>query len=83
MTFRTIQPWGPKKKRKSDPHSGSGVESRKGFLVDVVNLGILIQELDRQVTRPRRLDQSWCDHDCYQPLGKAVTSPQGLLRVYQ
>lgn len=51
--------------------------------MDVVNLGILIQELDSQVTRPRRLDQPWCDHDCYQPLGKAATSPQGLLSVYQ
>jgi len=40
----------------------------------MLNLGILIQELDRQVTKPRRLDQSWFDHDCHQTLGRLQLS---------
>lgn len=51
--------------------------------MDAANLGILVQELDRRVTEPRRPDQSWSDHDGHQPLGKAGTSPQLLLRVSQ
>lgn len=44
---------GMKKKWKLDPHCGSGAESRKQCLMDVVfkiHVGILTQELDRNVT---------------------------------